>query len=353
MHNYRLLSSIIQIRLSRSNNSLKVVDNKEECSIMRNIENSSNLARPARCARTWPAMTFVLAAILGVLAGSNSVSAQSFSVADQTSCKAIPLAGGTATWSGSTCTIPAGATLNLSGTLTVAPQATLKVSGTINSSGTILNFGKIVLSHAPKGRIVVNSGGSLVNKFAAKIISNGVIAIKTGATLVNSGFLHNQFASTLTVGGTLKGDNGVMSLSVSNTYSFTGTLELNGTNYHDITLNGVVLVRIAAKKLDNNMYNLVVCDYDKNIDGVPDHSSIKIGSGQASSVCTANKPAIVASVADVARVILVQDDDPPLTVASTNTNTGGTTTISSSTTSNKNARSATLSGQDRYLGGTG
>jgi hypothetical protein len=299
-------------------------------------------------------LTFAVAALLGGIQASENASAQSYTVANQASCKMIQLLGGTfATWSGSTCIIPAGKTLNLSGSLLIAPQGTLKVEGTINVTGVITNWGKIILPLTPKGQISVNSGGSLVNKSAAKIFSNGVIVIKSGATLVNGGFLHNMFASTFTVNGTLKSDNSVLSLSLSNTYNFTGTLEVTGTAYHDITLNGVVLVRVAATKNANNTYQLVVCDYDKNRDGASDHSSIRIGAGQASSVCTANKPSIVASVADVARVILVQDDGPPATVAVENTQTSSTYVISSSTTQNKNSRSSSTSATDRYLGGTG
>lgn len=315
---------------------------------MQSIKNSSKLARLAHYGKNWRALTFAVAALLSAGQASENAWAQSYAVANQASCNQIQLLGGaTATWSGSTCTIPAGKTLNLSGSLTIAPQGTLKVEGTINVAGAIINWGKIILPLDPKGQISVNSGGSLVNKFGAKIFSNGVIVIKTGATLINGGFLHNRFASTFTVNGTFKGDNGILSLSVSNTYNFTGTLELAGTNYHDITLNGVVLVRIAATKNPNNTYQLTVCDYDKNGDGTPDVSSTRIGPGERSIPCTTKTPAILASASPI--VMLVQD----ITVVVTNTTTSSTTVISSSTTQNKNSRSSSLSADDRHLGGTG
>jgi len=318
---------------------------------MQSIKNSSKLARLAHYGKTWRALTFAVAALLSAGQASENAWAQSYTVANQASCNMIQLLGGTkATWSGSTCTIPAGKTLNLSGTLTIAPQGTLKVEGTINVAGAIMNWGKIILPLNPKGQIFVNSGSSLVNKFGAKIFSNGVIVIKSGATLINGGFLHNQFASTFTVNGTLKSDNGVLSLSVSNTYNFTGTLEVTGTTYNDITLNGVVLVRIAATKNANNTYQLTVCDYDKNGDGTPDVSSTKIGPGERSTACTTKTPAILASLA--AMVILV-DDSIPTTVAVEDTVTNSTSVISSSVTQNKNSRSSSTSGTDRYLGGTG
>jgi hypothetical protein len=343
-----LLFLIIRITLRWSNNSLEVVDNKEECSIMQSIKNSSKLKRLAHNGKTWRALTFAVAALLGAVQASENAWAQNYTVANQATCNQVKLLGGTtATWSGSTCTIPAGKTLNLSDSLTIAPQATLKVEGTINVAGAITNHGKIILPLDPKGRITVTSGGNLVNKFGAKILSNGVIAVNSGATLTNAGYLHNMFASTFTVNGTLKSDNSVLSLSVSNNYNFTGTLEVTGTAYNDITLNGVVLVRIAATKNANNTYQLTVCDYDKNIDGTPDVTSTKIGPGERSTVCTTKTPAILASAAPV--VMLIQN----INVVTTNTTTSSTTVISSSTTQNKNSRSESLYSVDRHLGGTG
>jgi hypothetical protein len=307
----------------------------------------------SRFANCWRNATFLT--ILGVIAvapAESPASAATYSVVDQAGCSALQLAGGTSKWTAARCTIPHGATLTLStgDTLTVPSNITLKVAGTIEGSGSIANFGRILLPLHPKGRISVSSGGSLVNKRGGRILSNGEISVDSGATLINSGFLHNQFASTFTVNGTLTVDGGVMSLSVSNNYNFNGTLEIEGTAYHDITLNGVVLVRIAATKIGDNQYQLTVCDYDKNIDGTADSASNRIGPGEANSACTSSKPATVASLAATPRIVLIQNDT---TVASTNTQVTGTATISNSTTAYKNSRSAAQGTHDRYLGGTG
>lgn len=165
---------------------------------------------------------FLVAAALALPAAPAFATA--YSVADQTSCEALP---GTQTWLAdtSTCLLTSNLSLAAGDSLTITKTLQLPIGVTVTSAGTIqVNLGgKILMDDA-----TLTSSGSLIDDGFVSM-TNSVFTTTGPFALNNQLFVHN---SQMTNGGalTVGSANGQFSLGPTSTMDNSGSLT-NGKNF--------------------------------------------------------------------------------------------------------------------------
>ena len=215
---------------------------------------------------------------LAWLSPAFAVISSAYTISDSTSCTALPLTIGTATWDGTnnTCTLPIGSDLEVCcefGALNVVSGVTLvnrgdmsfqeetrmTVAGVLDNYGTLFNKNAFVtvdgiinnygeLGGVPAGQYNIHAGAQLNNFNTARLpaFNQGTLVNNVGASLYTFTSIENGVGGVLTNFGTLN----VVDASVlfnSGTIHNHGTITIEEGSF----TNGGVLNNLGGATIDN------------------------------------------------------------------------------------------------------